>query len=91
MPLARRLPKRGFTNNFKKEFQIVNLEKIESLQVESVNPQILYENGLVRSALKPIKILANGEITKKININGVDFSRSAQEKIEKLGGEISEQ
>ncbi len=91
MPLARRLPKRGFTNNFKKEFQIVNLDRIESLKVESVNPQILYENGLVRSALKPIKILANGEITKKIIINGVDFSRSAQEKIQKLGGEISEQ
>ena len=90
MPLARRLPKKGFTNNFKKEFQIVNLDKIEALGSNSIDPQVLYENGLVRSALKPIKILANGNITKKVKITGVQSSNSAKQKIEDLGGEISE-
>ena len=90
MPLARRLPKKGFRNNFKKEFQIVNLNKIEKIDTDIVDPKVLYENGLVRSALKPIKILGNGNITKKIKIIGVDFSKSAYEKIQKSGGDISE-
>ena len=90
MPLARRLPKKGFKNNFKKEFQIVNLNKIEKIDSDIIDPKILYENGLVRSALKPIKILGNGNITKKIKIIGVDFSKTAYEKIQKLGGNISE-
>ena len=90
MPLARRLPKKGFKNNFKKEFQIVNLNKIEKIDSDIIDPKVLYENGLVRSSLKPIKILGNGNITKKIKIIGVDSSKSAYEKIQKLGGNISE-
>lgn len=86
MALARRLPKRGFTNIFRKESQIVNLEAIESLGLDTVDPQILADNGLVRSALKPIKILGDGELKSKVTITASAFSASAIEQIEKAGG-----
>ena len=86
MPLARRLPMRGFHNLFKKDFQIVNIDRIEALGLKEVNAQILKENGLIRSALKPVKILGNGDIKSKIDITATIFSRSAKEKIEKAGG-----
>ena len=68
MSIDRRLPMRGFTNIFKKEFQIVNIDKIASLGIEQIDAQILKEKGLIRSALKPVKILGNGELSKKIHI-----------------------
>ena len=86
MALARRLPKRGFTNIFRKESQIVNLEAIESLGLDTVDAQILADNGLVRSALKPIKILADGELKLKVTVTASAFSASAKEQIEKAGG-----
>ena len=86
MPLARRLPMRGFKNIFKKEFQIVNIDNIVALGLKEVNAQTLLDNGLIRSALKPVKILGNGEIKSKINFTATVFSRSAKEKIEKAGG-----
>ena len=86
MALARRLPRRGFTNIFRKESQIVNLEAIESLGLGTVDPQILADNGLVRSALKPIKILGDGELKSKVTITASAFSASAIEQIEKAGG-----
>ncbi len=86
MALARRLPKRGFTNLFRKEFQIVNLEAIENLGLDTVDAQILADNGLVRSALKPIKILGDGELKSKVTITASAFSASAKEQIEKAGG-----
>ena len=86
MALARRLPKRGFTNLFRKEFQIVNLEAIENLGLDMVDAQILADNGLVRSALKPIKILANGELKLKVTVTASAFSESAKEQIEQAGG-----
>ena len=86
MALARRLPKRGFTNLFRKEFQIVNLEAIENLGLDTVDAQILADNGLVRSALKPIKILAEGELKLKVTVIASAFSESAKEKIEQAGG-----
>tara|TARA_B100001250_G_scaffold395903_1_gene401303 strand:- start:726 stop:1163 length:438 start_codon:yes stop_codon:yes gene_type:complete len=86
MALARRLPKRGFTNLFRKEFQIVNLEAIENLGLDTVDAQILADNGLVRSALKPIKILANGELKLKVTVTASAFSESAKERIEQAGG-----
>ena len=86
MALARRLPKRGFTNLFRKEFQIVNLEAIENLGLDTVDAQILADNGLVRSALKPIKILADGELKLKVTVTASAFSESAKEQIEKAGG-----
>ena len=86
MALARRLPKRGFTNLFRKEFQIVNLEAIENLGLDTVDAQILADNGLVRSAFKPIKILANGELKLKVTVTASAFSESAKEQIEQAGG-----
>ena len=91
MSIARRLPMRGFTNNFKKEFQIVNLDRIEALNLADVDAQILKDNGLIRSALKPVKILGNGELKSKLNITATVFSETAKQKIEKAGGTASEQ
>ncbi len=89
MPLARRLPRRGFTNIFKEKFQIVNIGDIMNLKDGSiVDPVSLKDSGLIRSSLKPVKILGNGLIEKKIKISASAFSASAKEKIEKLGGEI---
>ena len=86
MALARRLPKRGFTNLFRKEFQIVNLEAIEKLGLDTVDAQILADNGLVRSALKPIKILAARKLKLKVTVTASAFSESAKEQIEQAGG-----
>lgn len=91
MPLARRLPMRGFTNIFRKEFQIVNLDAIDALGLDTVDAQVLADNGLVRSALKPIKILGNGELKSKVDITASAFSASAKEQIEKAGGTATEQ
>ena len=87
MPLHRRVPKRGFSNFlFKKEYQIVNLSDLNKIDTETVNPSILKEQGLVKYALRPIKILGEGDIDKKIDITASAFSSSAIEKIEKAGG-----
>ena len=89
MPLARRLPRRGFTNIFKENFQIVNVGDINNFEDGSViDPVFLKTSGLIRSSLKPVKILGNGAIEKKIKISASAFSNSAKEKIEKVGGEI---
>ncbi len=91
MSLARRLPKRGFTNLFKKEFQVVNLDAIDTLGLDTINPQVLEKHGLVRSALKPVKILGDGELKTKLNVTATAFSNSAKEKIEKAGGTATEE
>jgi large subunit ribosomal protein L15 len=92
MPLHRRVPKRGFSNFlFKKEYQIVNLSDLERIDSEEVNPSLLKESGLVKYALRPIKILGDGDITKKINITASAFSSSAVKKIEKAGGTATKQ
>ena len=91
MPLARRLPRRGFTNIFKKEFQIVNLNALGDLGIEKIDAQIMFQKGLVRSALKPIKILGDGELNMKLEVTASAFSSSAKEKIEKAGGTVTVQ
>ena len=89
MPLARRLPRRGFTNIFKEKFQIVNIGDLINIKDGSIiDPVSLKDSGLIRSSLKPVKILGNGLIKKKIKISASAFSASAKEKIEKAGGEI---
>ena len=86
-PLMRRLPKRGFSNyGFRKEIQIVNLDKIVSLELEKVDTEILYEKGIINTTNIPVKILGNGEISKPIEIQADTFSKSAIEKLEKAGG-----
>ena len=92
MPLHRRVTKSGFSNFlFKKEYQIVNLSDLERIDSEEVNPSLLKESGLVKYALRPIKILGDGDITKKINITASAFSSSAVKKIEKAGGTATKQ
>jgi large subunit ribosomal protein L15 len=76
---------------FKKTFQVVNLTAIEKLKDKDIDGQVLKDNGLVRSALQPIKILANGEFSRKVNIVASAFSATAKEKIEKVGGSVTVQ
>ena len=86
-PLMRRLPKRGFSNyGFRKEIQIINLERIDSLAIAKVNVEILYAKGVVKKTDVPIKILGNGEIKSAVEITADMFSKSAIEKLEKAGG-----
>ena len=90
MPLQRRLPRRGFSNSmFKKLFQVVNLTAIEKLKDKDIDGQVMQDNGLVRSALQPIKILANGDISRKVNVTASAISATAKEKIEKAGGSVT--
>ena len=92
MPLHRRVPKRGFSNFlFKKEFQVVNISDLELLNVDTVDSNVLKDNGLVKYSMRPIKILGNGDLTKKLNVTANSFSLSAKEKIEKAGGSVTEQ
>ena len=92
MPLHRRVPKRGFSNFlFKKEFQIVNLSDLNIIQSEEIDPAVMKENGLVKYSLRPIKILGDGEIDKKMNVTASAFSSSAKSKIEKAGGTVEVQ
>ena len=91
MPLARRLPKRGFTNHiFKKEFQIVNLKDLTDLKVKNIDPEVLMSKGKIKTLNKQIKILGIGEIETPLNLKAHAFSQSAREKIEKAGGTIEE-
>ena len=86
-PLMRRLPKRGFSNyGFRKEVQIINLDKIASIGLQEVSPEILYEKGIIKHANIYLKILGNGNIDKPIEVIAHMFSQSAVEKIEKNGG-----
>jgi large subunit ribosomal protein L15 len=86
MPLHRRLPKRGFTNIFRQEFNIVNLEKLEGLG-DTINPEVLRKAGVI-STKKPVKILGDGELKSAITVQAHKFSKSAQEKITKAGGKF---
>ena len=89
MPLHRRLPKRGFSNYlFRKQYQIVNLRDIDALNLEEIDSKILFDNGLIRSFLQPVKILGDGDVSKAIKIKATTFSKSAIIKIEKAGGEV---
>ena len=90
MPLARRLPRRGFTNIFKEEIQIVNISDLNRIEKNSeIDPVVLQENGMIRSSLKPVKILGEGDIDKKLNVTASSFSESAKNKIEKAGGTVT--
>ena len=86
MPLHRRLPKRGFTNIFKKEYTVVNLTRLAELGESNVTPEVLYNRGILKSRNGMVKILGVGELTSKITVTAHKFSASAQEKITKAGG-----
>ncbi len=87
MPLHRRLPKRGFTNIFKKQFAIVNLRDLERLEGDTFTADRLLELGVIHKLGDGLKVLGTGEITRKIQVEAHIFSKSAAEKIQKAGGE----
>tara|TARA_B110000263_G_scaffold158323_1_gene137555 strand:- start:737 stop:1174 length:438 start_codon:yes stop_codon:yes gene_type:complete len=88
MSLARRLPKRGFTNIFAKEIQIVNVSAIEKLGLKKIDIDILYSKGVINKKNIPVKILGNGDLNESVEISAHSFSQSAIQKIEKSGGKV---
>ena len=91
MPLTRRLPKRGFTNMFRVESQVVSLEDLSRIpEGTEVTPESLTEAGLIRSRKGPAKLLANGEVSHAVTVRGVKVSAGAREKIVAAGGRIEE-
>ena len=87
MPLYRRLPKRGFTNIFRKEFATVNLEALNRFEDGTeVTPETLYGERVAKRAKDGVKILGGGELTKKLTVRAQAFTQSAREKIEAAGG-----
>ena len=96
MPLQRRIPKRGFTNIFKVTFQAISVSKLQKLvddkkiQDGIVNAAVLYKNGLISKAMMPYKILGDGELKAKLEIETYAVSKTAKEKIESVGGTIKE-
>jgi len=91
MPLHRRMPKRGFTNVFRKEFSIVSLDRLVELGKEfhgdPITPEVLRKAGVIKTK-HPVKILGDGELTIAITVHAHKFSKSAQEKITKAGGKV---
>ncbi|HLH39366.1 MAG TPA: 50S ribosomal protein L15 [Bryobacteraceae bacterium] len=86
MPLHRRLPKRGFTNIFRKEYAIVNLARLEALDGAAFDPGKLLELGVIKKLKHGLKILGTGDLTRAITVKAHVFSKSALEKIQKAGG-----
>ena len=87
MPLARRIPKRGFNNIFATKYATVNVSALEVFKEgTTVDAELLKAQGIIKKELDGVKILGNGELTKKLTVQAAKFSASAQEKIEKAGG-----
>ncbi len=91
MPLHRRMPKRGFTNIFRKEFNIVSLERLSALSAEllaaPITPDVLRQAGVIKTK-HPVKVLGDGELASAITVHAHKFSKSAQDKISKAGGKF---
>ena len=91
MPLTRRLPKRGFTNMFRVESQVVSLDDLSRVpEGTEITPESLAEAGVIRSRKGPAKLLANGELAHAVTVRGVKVSAGAREKIVAAGGRIEE-
>jgi large subunit ribosomal protein L15 len=89
MPLTRRIPKRGFTNPFREENQVVRLDQLHKIPAGTeITPMSLYEAGLIRANKGTAKLLANGEITQPVTVRGVKMSAAARAKIEAAGGRV---
>jgi large subunit ribosomal protein L15 len=91
MPLVRRIPKRGFYNSFARDVITVNVGDLDAVfePGDEITPDTLKASGLIRGRFDELKILGDGELTKKLKISAHRFSKSAQEKVEKAGGQIS--
>ena len=89
MPLQRRVPKRGFTNIFKKKFAIVNVGNLEIFEADSdITPESLLEKGLIKNSRTPVKILGDGELSKPLKVRVHKVSGTARQKIESANGVI---
>ena len=88
MPLTRRLPKRGFTNPFRVEHQVVSLSDIG--EMTEVTHEALVEKGLIRGRKGPAKLLANGEVTKAVTVRGIKVSQAARDAIVAAGGRVED-
>jgi len=88
-PLYRRIPKRGFTNHFAKQYAVINVSELEKYDDGmTVTPEVLLKDGTIRKVLDGVKILGNGTLTKKLTVVAAQFSKSAEEKIQAVGGKI---
>ena len=89
MPLTMRLPKRGFTNKWRVEYATVNVDRLNIFEDGAVvTPVELVESGILKNVLDGVKILGNGEITRKLTVKATKFTASAKEKIEAAGGKV---
>jgi large subunit ribosomal protein L15 len=90
MPLQRRLPKRGFTNLNRVEYQVVNVYQLEALEDTEITPETLVARGLVGNSRIKVKVLGTGTISRKVSVAAHAFSKSAREKVEAAGGSVQE-
>jgi large subunit ribosomal protein L15 len=92
MPLHRRLPKRGFTNIFKKRWVEVSLASLEQhFEADAeITPEVLHDRGLIKKAKYDVVVLGNGEVSKPLRVSAHRFTKSAREKIEKAGGAVNQ-
>jgi large subunit ribosomal protein L15 len=89
MPLQRRIPKRGFTNIFRREYSVVNLQDLEVLAGgDPITPEILVQKGLIKDMKTGVKVLGMGELKAKLTVRAHKFSKSAVEKIQAAGGKV---
>jgi large subunit ribosomal protein L15 len=89
MPLQRRIPKRGFTNIFRREYSVVNLQDLETLAGgEPITPEMLVQKGLIKDMKTGVKVLGMGELKAKLTVRAHKFSKSAVEKIQAAGGKV---
>ena len=86
MPLIRRIPKRGFINEFKQEYQIVNLDDLNRIRESTITLELLESNGLIKDKSKRVKILGDGEVKNAVMVQAHAFSKSAVDKIKNAGG-----
>ncbi|MCL4793051.1 MAG: 50S ribosomal protein L15 [Bryobacteraceae bacterium] len=90
MPMHRRLPKRGFSNaRFKKHFAIINVSVLDKLEADTFSPETLLELGVIKKLGHGLKVLGNGDLTRKITVSAHLFSKSAEEKIKAAGGKTT--
>ena len=89
MPLQRRIPKRGFTNIFRKEYAIVNLSDLATMTgSDTITPEVLMQKGLIKDMKAGVKVLGMGELTTKLTVRAHKFSKSALDKIQAAGGKV---
>jgi large subunit ribosomal protein L15 len=89
MPLQRRIPKRGFTNIFRREYAVVNLQDLEAMAgSDPITPEMLMQKGLIKDMKTGVKVLGMGELKAKLTVHAHKFSKSAVEKIQAAGGKV---